>query len=262
MPEHLNRRVTRLEEKVIHLEHLNTPRQQNTAGNSPQETAAQERNSAPTQTMLAQQVPPAALSCANKPKDPWYKTIEGWYHLFAIAGIPFAIGYAVVTYCQWRDLRKNFTLDERAWVGVGDAASPKLKSGDALVYVKAGFPVEYSVIAINSGKTPAKNVHTLMTMRSYPANEPFKPIYERISPSQSAFVMMPGGHILLAETPSDQIMSEGDIKSLTDRATILYFYGTITYDDIFDEHHSTTFCNYLLPNLAYATPCGVYNDAK
>src|ERR1022692_1442745 len=39
---------------------------------------------------------------------PWWKVLEG-------TAFAFGIFYAVVTFWQWRDLRHNFKVDERAW---------------------------------------------------------------------------------------------------------------------------------------------------
>lgn len=33
-------------------------------------------------------------------------------------GVAGAVVYAVITYFQWRDLRHNFEIDERAWIKV------------------------------------------------------------------------------------------------------------------------------------------------
>jgi alkyl hydroperoxide reductase subunit AhpC len=64
-------------------------------------------------------LPPAA-SDSKQSHKPWYKTGQGWKAAIEIIGIAFAVGYAIVTYLQWQDLRHNFIVDERAWLGIKD----------------------------------------------------------------------------------------------------------------------------------------------
>jgi hypothetical protein len=54
-----------------------------------------------------------------KPEQPWYKTFKGWKPkleaakiILELIAIPFAVGYAVITYNQWQDLRR----EQRAWI--------------------------------------------------------------------------------------------------------------------------------------------------
>jgi hypothetical protein len=76
----------------------------------------------------AQQPRPSEKDNASKPEPktttpepvkqkPWrHKTFEWWKARVEFVGIFFAIGYAIVTYMQWYDLRHNFEVDQRAWV--------------------------------------------------------------------------------------------------------------------------------------------------
>src|SRR5579872_5423243 len=54
----------------------------------------------------------------NNTQKKWYQSLKGWERVLQTTGIIFAIGYAVITFLQWRDLRHNFQVDERAWLDV------------------------------------------------------------------------------------------------------------------------------------------------
>jgi hypothetical protein len=43
--------------------------------------------------------------------------MQWWKSALEVIAIPFAIGYAIISYFQWRDAAHNFRGDERAWLG-------------------------------------------------------------------------------------------------------------------------------------------------
>jgi hypothetical protein len=145
---HLNKRVTKLEEKVSHLENVHTPRQEDETGVGPQDTTEKKSDPAPRQPTPIRDIPPAPKD-SPKAKYPWYKTLEGWYYLLGIVGIPFAIGYAVVTYFQWHDLRNNFVKDERPYVMIGGA----FQNQDSAI-AEGRVPC-WNIAFSNYGKSPA-----------------------------------------------------------------------------------------------------------
>jgi len=61
----------------------------------------------------------------------------------------FAIGYAIVTGLQWQDLRHNFKVEQRAWIGYNTMAITNLKAGE---------PLRCDIKLLNSGKTFALDV--------------------------------------------------------------------------------------------------------
>jgi hypothetical protein len=195
----------------------------------------------------------------NSPAPPlrFWRNPNCWIAVFTVL-IAIANGfYAWFAWTQIVDAR----LDQRAWVGTGDAIDPPLQDGTTAVYAKAGSGAEFAVIVNNTGKTPATAVRAMISAKSYPVGVKFEPVYERVSPQPSKFMIMPGGHILMKETPSDPIPDEG-IRQLRTRQIILYFYGRINYEDVFGVTRETTFCYFLLPDLGHTTPCDTYNNGN
>jgi hypothetical protein len=56
---------------------------------------------------------------------PWWRRF-GWWNFVTRIGILGGIGYAIVTYIQWRDLRRNFEAEQRAWVTIDYRWPPHL----------------------------------------------------------------------------------------------------------------------------------------
>jgi hypothetical protein len=84
---------------------------------SPQQASTQENDAAHRQPAPHPEVPPSQENSAQ-PKKPWYKTAQGWKTALELIAIPFAIGYAVITWLQWKDLRHNFEADQRSWLKI------------------------------------------------------------------------------------------------------------------------------------------------
>jgi hypothetical protein len=236
MADHLNRRITRLEEKVSHLERLNAPGQKDEASDHPQEDSGQEGQTAPGQKIVsdASNIPPAPRN-TQKAKQPWYKTAQGWKVALEIVAIPFAVGYAIVTYFQWHDVRSNFKISQRAFVYAQD---PILIGDGGMPGVRSDRPAFLIVDLMNSGDTPARNGTSDIN---------FCAVEQKIIPGNFAFpknedkkaklLIGPksGGHVGI-ELPLDTL---ADIEA--GRKTMIV-YGGISYQDIFDKWHRTEFC--------------------
>ena len=117
-----------------HLTHA--PGEQHEAGIGPQNAATHEGDGAIREGCLipAPKIPPSPGN-PPKPEQPRYKTIQGWKSglelpkvLFEIIAIPFAVGYAIVTYCQWQDLHDNFEVSQRAYVMISDVEAHLLEN--------------------------------------------------------------------------------------------------------------------------------------
>ena len=93
------------------------PRKKPVQSQTPQDAASEKDNAADREVSLVPQVPPTPDN-AEKSHNRWYQTLAGWKVMLEIVGIPFAIAYAVVTFFQWRDLRHNFEVDQRAWLKI------------------------------------------------------------------------------------------------------------------------------------------------
>ena len=156
-------------------------------------------------------------------------------------------------------------LDQRAWVGVQGTESEEFS-------VANGFIV--TVVFSNSGKTPAHSVQSSAGYKTSPvpvsgptkkeiAALEFRPA-QSIAP-QSKYNMtlgkiaigegatprqMEGVRNLLAQFPDIQ---KGNL--------VLYYYGILRYDDIFNMTHETQFCIYLAdPKTKRVGVCDAFND--
>src|SRR5207253_7074434 len=74
-----------------------------------------------------------------------------------IVAIPFAIGYAFVTYFQWRDANRNFRIDQRPWIKV--ELIPSESTGQQVtITTTVGSFLTIPVRIKNIGKTPAESI--------------------------------------------------------------------------------------------------------
>jgi len=151
----LERTAKRIERKLNYLEAIiSSPRQEHETGEDPQQATSEKDDSAQRQPALVPKVPPTP-SHSNQSQKPWYKTFRGWKTLFETIALPFAIGYAVVTFLQWRDLRHNFEGDERAWV------KPEFAWNSSRIFPEGGdfvpgqmFDGNVTLRLNNTGKSP------------------------------------------------------------------------------------------------------------
>jgi len=192
------------------------------------------------------QVPPSP-SNTQQPKKPWYQTIEGWKAVFEIVAIPFAIWYAVITYFQWRDLRGNFQIDQRAWVGIVAISPDEPEESDGEFSFK-----DLWISMRNSGKTPAlrMSAENLKIVRQ-PDRDP-SPDYDALREGVPGVtnininVEQPLRNGVLAPNSETKISFMPTIRRYTFRGNGIatYFVGKLTYDDMFPStpRHSTTFC--------------------
>jgi hypothetical protein len=152
----------------------------------------------------------------------------------------------------------NFHLDQRAWIGPNEMLPPPFMDGTRRVYMKEGEQVQWGVIITNTGKTPAKNVTQRTSYRSLPATAEFTVRYP--GAAQHVGVIEPNAKVW-AMPPTTERLMKTQVESYTTGVNKLYFYGTISYEDIFSKEHHTTFCFYLVKDLSGFTNCEIYNEA-
>jgi hypothetical protein len=140
----------------------NRPRENDAHAQSKEGAPTQEDYASVGKTFLDLHIPSPQQN-TEKPQKAWYKTLDWWKKVLEIIAIPFAIAYAIVTYCQWRDIRHNFQVDERAWIkartdediaGVYVNSVPVPWNGDT-----ATFPL-WTVRLTNIGKSVATDIHS------------------------------------------------------------------------------------------------------
>jgi len=185
------------------------------------------------------------------------------------------------------DTIKNFRVEHRAWVGTMQAVTAAYMEGGKNRYVKEGQPAKCGVIIINSGKTPARKLRGVVSLLTLKAGEELNPKFEidNTTIPHSNVVMQPGTQLMLLSSlnslsiklpgilveTSDASMvgtgdesvkpfSKADIDDLANGKKVLYMFGLITYDDIFNQSHWTKFCMYLSADLSTFTGCSKYNE--
>lgn len=140
--------------KLVHL--LNTPGKQNPTSIASEGAAEDEGDRAPGTTSVVAPRPanPDKTKKSRRYAAPrrtlkwkawrWTRRIFLKKDRLERVGICFGVAYAIVTIIQWRDLRQNFKIDQRAWVSIGFAL-PATITPNASVVVEAK----------NVGKSPA-----------------------------------------------------------------------------------------------------------
>lgn len=265
----VNHRLTKLEKSVSSLElAISQPRQSDQTSVSKQADSGQENDAADRQSALHSEIPPTPDNSAQ-PKKPWYKTMNGWKTLLEVIGIPFAIGYAVVTFCQWRDLRHNFQVDQRAWVSI------QIKP----ITHSVGAPLIVTVQYTNPGNTPARYVRTCQVVEfmerhkvhtldySCPSGKA-SPGSDNIMPKSEIQRIANGAGPEDPTLPTSQLAPSDDI-AISSNEKVIFIVGRIDYKDVFETPHWTTFCSGLLilppsgPNLPESQrwlPCEKGNE--
>ncbi len=123
---------------------------------------------------------------------------------------------------------------------------------------------------INTGKTPAKNVHGNIVVGVFKKGEPLDFTY---TPGHAHYfvqagTIFPNGSI----TESFEAIKHGQDKAeaiiftrplkdeLFSGQSILVVHGKIEYSDIFGVKHWTTYCRYVLHPELISEECTRYND--
>ncbi len=198
---------------------------------------------------------------ADATNNPWYKRVP-WRRVLEGIGVIAGIGYAVVTYFQWRDLRHNFEVDQRAWVRFGYATL-----GDKIdeKTVMNAWPLTVQ----NVGKSPAFAILV---------NGQFEIVPKTVAPSFSfsrphtlvqvstLFPTDSSGFSIALQSNSDTVhtISIDEIHDLTAGRSYLAVFAVVTYQDQFGPHW-TRFCTWKgfpeKPGNFSARDCVAWNSA-
>lgn len=228
-------RFAKIEKRIHEIEHLlNAPWKQDATGEGPQHAPSKQSDPTLGHSSSIKQVPSTPAD-TSKPKQSWYKTLDGWKTVFELIAIPFAIGYAVVTYGQWRDLRANFKVDQRAWLTV--ARLELSEEADSVKEIHVGFWIQ------NSGKSPAMDVSPKSRLLLWQTDpEPTGDVVVA-TPKLSIGIVAPGTNSPRADTDR-WTPTQPAVNSYKQKATRLYVQGRIEYSDIFKSPHWTDLCAY------------------
>jgi hypothetical protein len=156
----------------------------------------------------------------------------------------------------------NFHHEQRAWVGPIEMGinEPPIHVGSRLVA---------TIVLTNSGKTPALNVSTLAAIAFWDKRLPVDPHFKIDNTDQpSNSVIQPGMKETITTLPISSPLNSGagvvgtnDLAEIESGESIVYVFGRITYRDVFQKEHRTTFCGFLNRNLTTLRACKTYNQA-
>jgi hypothetical protein len=146
-------------------------------------------------------------------------------------------------------------LDQRAW-----CAATNFFSGVPV----AGQKFVIRVVVKNTGKTFARDVTTSCYLRG--VRDQQMPNFAEIVEARDAVAIKVGSGSIL--TPNAELfggtngitLTQDTVNDFNAGREIFYVFGRITYSDIFDCPHWTTYCSILHPTGEYAI-CEKYNDA-
>lgn len=243
----LNHRLSELEKKVDTLVR-DAPWNQDAAGVTPHNTPNQHSDSAKRQSPLVPEIPPSP-SDRDQSKKPWYKTLSGWKSVFEIVAIPFAVAYAVVTYLQWQDLRRNFVIDQRPWVRfITENSKPgriwTTSTGD-IVAPNDMRSLSTQIDIENIGKTAAREILVTTVTEILPDSQrPSLTYDESKSYATTSTGILFQDHTIPVDLGMAREITEDQRRALNQGRSYLVAYGTITYRDIFGVSHETRFCSY------------------
>ena len=151
--------------------------------------------------------------------------------------------------------RDQYHVDQRAWVGVTEIATPP--------ELHEGTDLNSTAYLANTGKTPAFHVVQRAGFRILKADTPFDPVNEiRLCLPKNEGVIFPNSKRLLGIVSLGKITSQR-AEELNSGAYRLYLFGEITYEDAFSVPHFTRFSVRMeLGNTLSFAPYGAYDDAN
>jgi len=151
-------------------------------------------------------------------------------------GAGAAIIYALITYFQFRDVHRNFIVDQRAWLQLDERPiltftdDNNIVAQGAVRNVGKSFALKVGYTAEVTTKLTPDEIGDYML---HPKDAVTKPSVSVIGPGQRIYMDMGAHpHPLAAES----------IDAIKKGTKFLFFFGTITYDDIFGGHHKTQSC--------------------
>lgn len=161
-------------------------------------------------------------------------------------------GAAATSVQNVQAVEEAMRLQQRAWVFVTDIRAGELQPGKPL-NITLGFK--------NTGRTPARNVQIATQVASLPNGQMPEP---RLDKTYSRGVIPPEGTVFV-NVGNGNGRSEGltqqDLQAITSGDLVVWAYGTLTYDDVFEVRQATMFCYRLQPDGHTFAVAEVYNDA-
>ncbi|WP_263378876.1 hypothetical protein [Granulicella paludicola] len=194
----------------------------------------EEQNCKPDQTPLLKQILEAAALCV-------------------------AVGAIWIYKGQWDEAQKankfsadNLRATQRAWIAVGD---PNFQFGD-------NQPFRSKIVIMDTGLSPARKVVTKTGWKILPhGHQPSISDLTLSEGSEAIYtgVIFPNSKVPISSNTNELIPSLAPYKEGT---FDIYMFGKITYEDVFQRVHWTTFCYKILPTLNDVNSCQIYNESS
>ncbi len=185
-----------------------------------------------------------------------------WMAIFTFVLACTSVGTVWILVNQLTEMRD----EQRAWVGVQETAA------------FGGFtetePWKVTVVFVNSGRTPARNVQSSVMFStspvpiSGPSPESIKQLQFRPAQSiapQENYRQALGNDVSAQSSTQFQRQGQQTLISqyplIKNKQLFLYYFGILKYDDAFGRHRETQFCIFLA-NLETkeAGFCDAFND--
>lgn len=142
----------------------------------------------------------------------------------------------------------QFHLEQRAWVGPTAVIQPEFKETDSF---------SISTLIKNTGKTPAVNFRNKYTWMIILKKGTFQASYKDPQGVPSSSTIFPDGQLMLISVPTP--LPKEYLNLVVSGKAVLYVYGELIYDDIFNQTHHTHFCTFYDQSFKPGT-CSTYND--
>jgi hypothetical protein len=208
--------------------------------NNPQVPHDNSSNESQAQTHAISPPPsdPVKPDNTEQKPSPWWKRWKPWERIIAIFGVAAALGLAGLTYLQWRDLRANFAIDERAWIKETD----ELRHTSEIP--RTSVPIKIS----NVGKSAANKVFVTAALALVERDK--APLFankhgftrSRVSlmfPNSEDSIPIP-----FSESDGTELrLTDTQVQELNEGKYYISVYGQITYEDQFGSHW-TRFCDW------------------
>lgn len=222
---HLHKRLATIENRLHALEQRSGPRENQL---EPQSDKLDPKDGA---DQTQQQSSRVLKTPKEDPRPQQKRERPQFWRIVNRIGVIAAIGYAVVTYLQWRDLKRNFEADERAWIS----------SQGMHLHV----PYDQSHLAvtadlINTGKSPVLIDH--IEVRIGESSAPFTTTSWFMDLHLSGGSLGPNAVFPLTLGEGDNDIGEEKFNLMQDRKLRHDMWATIWYTDVFGHSHSTDIC--------------------
>ena len=190
---------------------------------------------------------------SNKSNHHWYDAVKKWrlwqlpgWKILQGIGIAAGVGYAIVTFAQWQDLRKNFMVEQRAWIYPVVTHQTNVAINEKII-VEAMYQ--------NTGKTPAKSFSVVTKIEILDASQ--SPTFDYSNsilnswafgglevPNQRPFRLNTWAkrQVSGTKTTEEIAWTQDMVNEFWDSRLWIAFEGNIVFLDSFGNWHTTTFC--------------------